>query len=52
MGVPKRMGVIKNLESFDADFFGIRKKEADLMDPQIRKLLEVTYEAIFDAGMS
>lgn len=50
LGVPKRMGVVNRLRNFDADFFGISKKEADLMDPQVRKLLEVTYEAIFDAG--
>ena len=30
--------------------FGITPKQANRLDPQIRLLLEVTYEAIVDAG--
>ena len=39
-----------NLSSFDATFFGVSGKAAHKMDPQLRLLLHVTYEAIADAG--
>ncbi|CAG2108808.1 unnamed protein product, partial [Medioppia subpectinata] len=42
-----RMGTIGSCDRFDATFFG--QLGADLMDPQIRMLLEVVYEAIVDA---
>jgi fatty acid synthase, animal type len=50
--VPKRTGKIRNLEKFDASFFSILKKHANWMDPQCRILLEHSYEAILDAGIS
>lgn len=50
--VPKMLGKISNLEKFDATFFGIHSKQADVMDPQSRLLLEHTYEAIIDAGVN
>lgn len=46
-----RHGVIPNVSKFDANFFGIPPKQAHLMDPQSRILLEVTYEAILDSGI-
>lgn len=49
-GIPERMGKLVNLEKFDAMFFGINAKQADVMDPQARMLLETTYECIIDAG--
>ncbi|EDV19161.1 uncharacterized protein TRIADDRAFT_34034 [Trichoplax adhaerens] len=51
-GLPKRHGKLKDIENFDAIFFGVHAKQADTMDPQLRLLLEVTYEAIVDAGMN
>ncbi|CAG2101507.1 unnamed protein product [Medioppia subpectinata] len=48
-GVNSRMGAIESCDRFDAAFFG--QLGADLMDPQIRMLLEVVYEAIVDAVM-
>ncbi|XP_011858384.1 PREDICTED: probable polyketide synthase 18 [Vollenhovia emeryi] len=47
-----KYGKIKDLSSFDASFFGIPPKLAHIMDPQARMLLEVTYEAIVDAGVN
>ena len=51
-GLPTRSGKIKDLSKFDAQFFGVHGKQANLMDPQARLLLELTYEAMVDAGMS
>ncbi|KAK2587686.1 hypothetical protein KPH14_003803 [Odynerus spinipes] len=51
-GVPHRAGKIKteDVASFDATFFGVHHKQAHVMDPQLRMLLEATHEAIVDAG--
>ncbi|CAH2981095.1 unnamed protein product [Chilo suppressalis] len=51
-GLPERNGKLKDLEHFDATFFGVHAKQAHLMDPQLRLLLETTHEAIVDAGFS
>ena len=37
---------------FDHKFFGITEAEADFMDPQQKLLLQCTYRALEDAGMS
>lgn len=52
--LPARQGKIKDddLEKFDVEFFGIDQKQADCMDPQMRILLELVYEAIVDAGIN
>lgn len=39
-----------DIRSFDANFFDIPPAEAETMDPQIRLLLELGYEALEDAG--
>ena len=43
-------GVIHGIEDFDAAFFGISPKEAQLMDPQQRVFLEICWEALERAG--
>jgi acyl transferase domain-containing protein len=42
--------IIDDIELFDADFFGIYPREAELMDPQQRLFLECCWEAIESAG--
>ena len=42
---------VDNIQDFDCSFFGISPKEAILMDPQQRISLEVTWEALEDAGI-
>ncbi|XP_055312062.1 fatty acid synthase-like [Sitodiplosis mosellana] len=52
--LPTRIGKIKDedLEVFDQQFFSVHQKQAERMDPQMRMLLEATYEAIIDAGFN
>ena len=49
--IPTRMGVIDDIEKFDATFFGVPYKQAHCIDPQCRLLIETAYEAIVDAGV-
>ncbi|KOB67851.1 Fatty acid synthase, partial [Operophtera brumata] len=51
-GLPERNGKLKDLAHFDNTFFGVHAKQAHLMDPQLRLLLELTHECIVDAGLS
>ncbi|KAK2585487.1 hypothetical protein KPH14_010141 [Odynerus spinipes] len=50
--IPQRTGKVNNIEKFDALFFGVHFKQAHMMDPMCRTLLEHTYEAIVDAGVN
>ncbi|MET0261328.1 MAG: polyketide synthase, partial [Rariglobus sp.] len=41
---------IENIELFAPDFFGVTPKRARLMDPQQRMMLEISRQALEDAG--
>lgn len=48
----KRMGLLEEADKFDAMYFGIPSNHVKAMDPQLRFLLELSVEAIFDAGIN
>lgn len=45
-------GFLNDVDKFDADFFKISPREANLMDPQHRIFLEVVWKTIEDAAIS
>lgn len=46
----RAMGVVDDVEAFDAALFGFSPRDAELMDPQHRLVLECALEALEDAG--
>ncbi|MBC8082777.1 MAG: amino acid adenylation domain-containing protein [Hymenobacter sp.] len=46
----KARGIINNADQFDAAFFGLNPKLAELMDPQQRVFLEIAWEALEQTG--
>ena len=52
LGLPKGSGKLNEISKLDADFFGVSESEANQMDAMIRIMIELTYEAICDSGMS
>ncbi|MCP2320413.1 Ketoacyl-synthetase C-terminal extension [Nocardia amikacinitolerans] len=49
--VTRRAGYLDDIEWFDNDWFAISAREAAMMDPQQRLALEVSVEALDDAGI-
>ncbi|WP_435591211.1 SDR family NAD(P)-dependent oxidoreductase [Nocardia sp. bgisy118] len=49
--VTRRAGYLDDIEWFDNDWFALSAREAALMDPQQRVALEVSVEALDDAGI-
>ncbi len=43
-------GIIEGFDLFDADFFDITPRDAEIMDPQQRLLLECSWETLEQAG--
>ncbi|MDK8182712.1 type I polyketide synthase [Paenibacillus sp. UMB4589-SE434] len=46
----KAAPLMKDIDKFDYPFFGMNKREAELLDPQHRMLLMCAWEALEDAG--
>ncbi len=46
----KARGVLADADKFDAAFFGVSPREAEVMDPQQRVFLETAWAALEDAG--
>lgn len=43
-------GILRDIELFDASFFGLYPRDAELLDPQQRFFLECSWEALEHAG--
>nr|QGN67248.1 fatty acid synthase [Galeruca daurica]QGN67249.1 fatty acid synthase [Galeruca daurica] len=49
-GTIRSCGRIPEIDKFDANFFGVPPKQANLMDPRQRLIMESIYECIYDSG--
>ncbi|WP_438022408.1 amino acid adenylation domain-containing protein [Sorangium sp. So ce233] len=56
-GAPGKMstrwgGFLEQVDGWDAEFFGVSPREAVQMDPQQRLMMELSWEALEDAGIA
>ncbi|RZS39249.1 phthiocerol/phenolphthiocerol synthesis type-I polyketide synthase D [Herbihabitans rhizosphaerae] len=51
-GLPSTGGYLDDVAGFDAEFFAITPREAAVMDPQQRMMLEVSHAALEHAGIA
>ncbi|XP_062590518.1 fatty acid synthase-like [Saccostrea cucullata] len=51
-GTPPRVGLIKNIDKFDAEYFNLEENEVHHMNPMLRHLYEVCCECVVDSGLS
>jgi len=49
-GYVRARAVLEDVDCFDAPFFNIAPREAEVMDPQHRVFLECAWQALEDAG--
>ncbi|KAJ2942971.1 hypothetical protein O0L34_g15161 [Tuta absoluta] len=49
--LPEHHGFIPEVDHFDAQFFMVYQRLCQVMDAMTRKLLEHSYQAVFDAGI-
>ncbi|XP_059608115.1 fatty acid synthase-like [Phlebotomus argentipes] len=50
--LPETLGITGGVRKFDSPFFGVHYKQANLMDPSMKFILECNYETIIDAGIN
>lgn len=48
--LPEYVGRAPGVDRFDAQFFTVYHRLGHHMDPMSRKILEQTYQALYDAG--
>lgn len=46
------IGTCQGIEYFDTSYFGIHREQCNYMDPMQRLVIESTFEALIDAGVS
>lgn len=46
----KARAILENADLFDAEFFGLSPRDAEILDPQQRLFLEIAWAALEDAG--
>ncbi|MGV9435704.1 beta-ketoacyl synthase N-terminal-like domain-containing protein, partial [Nocardia sp. NPDC003648] len=51
-GITERAGFLDTVGDFDAEFFGVSPIEARAVDPQQLLALELSWEALEDAGLA
>ncbi|MBL6991215.1 MAG: amino acid adenylation domain-containing protein [Bacteriovoracaceae bacterium] len=48
----KARGILENVDQFDGSFFGLSPRVCELMDPQLRIMMETSHQALENAGIA